>query len=239
MAVQQLAVLQNKASVFLTQKTLINFLAGRRIFILLRQNKKTLFQFRKNQKNKPRINALLRFSANTYICRMDNAVTSETTNEMLSYEGFRNEVLNDYRLVMESREVSLIGRKEVLTGKAKFGIFGDGKELAQVALAKFFQPGDFRSGYYRDQTFMFATGLSTAEQIFAQLYADPDMERDPFSAGRQMNCHFATRMVNENGEWVNLAELKNISSDIAPTAGQMPRALGLAFASKSSRNIEE
>src|SRR5436189_1012649 len=156
----------------------------------------------------------------------------------LSFDKFREEVLNDYRVACISREASLLGRKEVLTGKAKFGIFGDGKELPQVAMAKFFQPGDFRSGYYRDQTFMFAIGLSTAEQIFAQLYADPDMEREPFSAGRQMNCHFATRTVDENGEWVNLAELKNISSDIAPTAGQMPRALGLAFASKSFRNIE-
>ncbi len=137
-----------------------------------------------------------------------------------------------------SRETSLLGRKEVLGGKAKFGIFGDGKEVAQVAMAKFFQPGDFRSGYYRDQTFMLAAGLASAEQIFAQLYADPDISREPFSAGRQMNCHFATRMVNEEGEWLNLSGLKNISSDIAPTAGQMPRALGLAFASKAFRNIE-
>ncbi len=138
-----------------------------------------------------------------------------------------------------SRETSLLGRKEVLSGKAKFGIFGDGKEVAQVAMAKFFQPGDFRSGYYRDQTFMFAAGLTNAEQIFAQLYADPDIANDPFSAGRQMNCHFATKMVDENGEWLNLAELKNISSDIAPTAGQMPRALGLAYASRAFRHIEQ
>src|SRR5260221_4140394 len=162
-----------------------------------------------------------------------------TDTGKLSFDKFKREVLHDYYLICMSRETSLLGRKEVLTGKAKFGIFGDGKELPQVAMAKFSQPGDFRSGYYRDQTFMFATGLSTAEQIFAQLYADPDMEREPFSAGRQMNCHFATRMVNEKGEWLNLAELKNISSDIAPTAGQMPRALGLAFASKSFRHIEE
>ncbi len=162
-----------------------------------------------------------------------------TDTGKLSFDKFKREVLRDYYLICMSRETSLLGRKEVLTGKAKFGIFGDGKELPQVAMAKFFQPGDFRSGYYRDQTFMFAIGLSTAEQIFAQLYADPDMEREPFSAGRQMNCHFATRMVNEKGEWLNLAELKNISSDIAPTAGQMPRALGLAFASKSFRHIEE
>jgi pyruvate/2-oxoglutarate/acetoin dehydrogenase E1 component/TPP-dependent pyruvate/acetoin dehydrogenase alpha subunit len=159
--------------------------------------------------------------------------------EKLSFENFRNEVLKDYRFACQSRETSLLGRKEVLTGKAKFGIFGDGKEIAQVAAAKFFKPGDFRSGYYRDQTFMFANGLATVEQFFAQLYADPDVENDPFSAGRQMNAHFATKLVDGNGNWLNLANLKNISSDIAPTAGQMPRALGLAFASKAFRNIKE
>lgn len=159
--------------------------------------------------------------------------------EKLSFDNFRNEVLKDYRVACESRETSLLGRKEVLTGKAKFGIFGDGKEVAQVAMAKFFKPGDFRAGYYRDQTFMFASGLATIEQFFSQLYADPDINNDPFSAGRQMNAHFATKMVNENGDWLNLADLKNISSDIAPTAGQMPRALGLAFASKAFRNIRQ
>lgn len=159
--------------------------------------------------------------------------------EKLSFDKFRNEVLKDYRIACESRETSLLGRKEVLTGKAKFGIFGDGKEVAQVAMAKFFRPGDFRAGYYRDQTFMFASGLATIEQFFSQLYADPDVANDPFSAGRQMNAHFATKMVDENGDWLNLSELKNISSDIAPTAGQMPRALGLAFASKAFRNINE
>ena len=107
-----------------------------------------------------------------------------------------------------SRETSLLGRKEVLTGKAKFGIFGDGKEVAQVAMAKFFQPGDFRSGYYRDQTFMFATGLATVEQFFAQLYADPDIENEPFSAGRQMNAHFATKFVDEDGEWLRPGQTK-------------------------------
>ena len=162
-----------------------------------------------------------------------------TDAAQLSFDKFKDEVLNDYRVVCISRETSLLGRKEVLGGKAKFGIFGDGKELAQVAMAKFFQPGDFRSGYYRDQTFMFAAGLTTAEQIFAQLYADPDITNEPFSAGRQMNCHFATRTVNENGDWLDLVNIKNISSDIAPTAGQMPRALGLAFASKAFRNIEQ
>ena len=158
--------------------------------------------------------------------------------EQLSFDHFRNEVLQDYRLVCISREASLLGRKEVLTGKAKFGIFGDGKEVAQVAMAKFFQPGDFRAGYYRDQTFAFAIGPATVQQFFAQLYADPDIANDPFSAGRQMSSHFATPFVDENGDWLPLVERKNITADIAPTAGQMPRGLGLAFASKSFRNIE-
>jgi len=170
---------------------------------------------------------------------MENAQSEVLADDSkLSFEKFRSEVLNDYYLICMSRETSLLARKEVLTGKAKFGIFGDGKELPQVAMAKFFQPGDFRSGYYRDQTFMFAIGMATVEQVFAQLYADPDPQQDPFSAGRQMNCHFATRNVDENGEWLNLADLKNISSDISPTAGQMPRALGLALASKSFRHIK-
>ncbi|HUR64795.1 MAG TPA: thiamine pyrophosphate-dependent enzyme [Chitinophagaceae bacterium] len=156
-----------------------------------------------------------------------------------SFDRFRAEVLKDFTIACISREISLLGRKEVLSGKAKFGIFGDGKEVAQVAMAKFFQPGDFRSGYYRDQTFMMAAGLANAEQIFAQLYADPDIHREPFSAGRQMNCHFATKMVDEKGEWLDLTALKNVSSDIAPTGGQMPRALGLAFASKAFRNIDQ
>lgn len=156
--------------------------------------------------------------------------------DMLSFEGFRNTILDDYRTAVISREVSLLGRREVLTGKGKFGIFGDGKEVAQIAMAKFFQPGDFRSGYYRDQTFMFASGLASVEQFFAQLYADPDLKNDPFSAGRQMNAHFATKFVDENGNWLDLANRKNISSDMAPTASQMPRALGLAWASKCFRN---
>ena len=142
--------------------------------------------------------------------------------------------MNDYRIANESREASLLGRKEVLSGKAKFGIFGDGKEIAQVAMAKFFQPGDFRAGYYRDQTFMFAAGIITIEQFFAQLYANPDIEAEPSSGGRQMNAHFATPFVDDNGNWLNLTERKNISADIAPTSGQMPRALGLAFASEPS-----
>ena len=156
--------------------------------------------------------------------------------EQLSFDTFRKEVLNDYRIGCESREASLLGRKEVLTGKAKFGIFGDGKEVAQLAMAKFFKPGDFRSGYYRDQTFMFAAGMATVEQFFAQLYADPDINNEPFSGGRQMNAHFSTQTVDPEGNWLPLATTKNVSSDIAPTAGQMPRALGLAFASKVFRN---
>ena len=164
--------------------------------------------------------------------------TDVLAEQKLSFERFKEEVLRDYGIACESREASLLGRKEVLTGKAKFGIFGDGKELPQVAMAKFFKPGDFRAGYYRDQTFMFAAGLATVEQFFAQLYADPDLEHDPFSAGRQMNSHFATPFVNEDGEWEELTSRKNISSDIAPTAGQMPRALGLAFASKLFRHVD-
>jgi pyruvate/2-oxoglutarate/acetoin dehydrogenase E1 component/TPP-dependent pyruvate/acetoin dehydrogenase alpha subunit len=170
---------------------------------------------------------------------MESVETMLTDAEKLSFEKFRETVLDDFLTTCISRETSLLGRKEVLGGKAKFGIFGDGKEVAQVAMAKFFQPGDFRSGYYRDQTFMFAAGLATAEQIFAQLYANPDVAIESFSAGRQMNCHFATKMVNEEGEWLELTTLKNISSDIAPTASQMPRALGLAFASRAFRNIEQ
>jgi len=159
--------------------------------------------------------------------------------DQLSFDNFRNEILKDYRICCESRETSLLGRREVLTGKAKFGIFGDGKEVAQVAMAKFFKPGDFRSGYYRDQTFMFSAGLSNPEHFFSQLYADTEVKHDISSAGRQMNAHFATKLVNENGEWLDLAKLKNVSSDIAPTAGQMVRALGLAFASKIFRNVDE
>ena len=156
--------------------------------------------------------------------------------QKLSFDHFRNEVLKDYRLACESRETSLVGRKEVLTGKAKFGIFGDGKEVAQVAVAKFFKPGDFRAGYYRDQTFMFAAGVATVEQYFSQLFSDPNIEHDPFSAGRQMNAHFSTKIVDKNGDWLDLVNIKNSSSDMAPTAGQVPRALGLALASKLFRN---
>ena len=145
-------------------------------------------------------------------------------------------ILADYRLACESREASLLGRKEVFMGKAKFGIFGDGKELAQLAMAKVFRDGDHRAGYYRDQTFMLAIGELTLQQYFAQLYAHTDVEADPASAGRLMNGHFATRMIDEKGAFKNLAKLKNSSSDISPTAGQMPRLVGLAYASKLFRN---
>lgn len=151
----------------------------------------------------------------------------------------KKEVLADYALAVESREASLIGRKEVFMGKAKFGIFGDGKEIPQIAMAKYFQNGDWRSGYYRDQTFMMAIGQLNTKQFFAQLYAHTDVEADPASAGRMMNGHFATRYLNDKGEWLTQTDKKNSSADISPTAGQMPRLLGLAYASKLYRNNEE
>lgn len=165
---------------------------------------------------------------------MESNLEAVSKQDMLSFEAFRETVLEDYRTALISREVSLLGRREVLTGKAKFGIFGDGKEIAQVALAKFFQKGDFRSGYYRDQTLMFALGLSNVEDYFAQLYAD--VANDPYSGGRNMNSHFSSPFVDANGNWLPLAETFNVSADIAPTAGQMVRGLGLAFASKFFRN---
>lgn len=151
----------------------------------------------------------------------------------------KKEILNDYKLAIESREASLIGRKEVFMGKAKFGIFGDGKEVPQIAMAKYFQNGDWRSGYYRDQTFMMAIGQLNTQQFFAQLYAHTDVEADPASAGRMMNGHFATRYLNEKGEWLTQTDKKNSSADISPTAGQMPRLLGLAYASKLYRENKE
>ena len=151
----------------------------------------------------------------------------------------KTEALADFQLAVESREASLIGRKEVFMGKAKFGIFGDGKELPQIAMAKFFQNGDWRSGYYRDQTFMMSIGQLTTEQFFAQLYAHTDVEAEPASAGRMMNGHFATRYLNDKGEWLTQTDKKNSSADISPTAGQMPRLLGLAYASKQYRGNPE
>ena len=163
----------------------------------------------------------------------------EKTNTALTFEDFRTEVLNDYKIAITSRECSLLGRKEVLTGKAKFGIFGDGKEVPQLAMAKFFKNGDFRSGYYRDQTFMMAIGQLTIRQFFAGLYGHTDISQEPMSAGRQMGGHFMTHSLNEDGSWKNLTKQKNSSADISPTASQMPRMLGLAQASKIYRNIPE
>ncbi len=171
-----------------------------------------------------------------YFCLMESTLEAVSAQDMLSFEAFRNSVIADYKLAIMSREVSLLGRREVLTGKAKFGIFGDGKEVAQIALSKFFQKGDFRSGYYRDQTFMFALGVANVEDYFSQLYSD--VHNDPFSGGKNMNAHFATAFVNENGDWNNLTEMLNVSADIAPTAGQMMRGLGLAFASNCFRNAK-
>jgi pyruvate/2-oxoglutarate/acetoin dehydrogenase E1 component/TPP-dependent pyruvate/acetoin dehydrogenase alpha subunit len=164
-----------------------------------------------------------------------NSEATETT--FISLEDFKTEVLNDYKIAITSRECSLLGRKEVLTGKAKFGIFGDGKEVPQLAMAKAFKNGDFRSGYYRDQTFMMAIGEMSIQQFFAGLYGHTDINHDPMSAGRQMGGHFATHSLDENGNWKNLLAQKNSSADISPTAGQMPRLLGLAQASKIYRNV--
>lgn len=168
----------------------------------------------------------------------DTNMVEEQQEKKIGFDEFKKEVLADYRMACVSREASLIGRKEVLTGKAKFGIFGDGKEVPQLAMAKAFRKGDFRSGYYRDQTFVFAAGMGNVENFFSQLYADTDLENDIFSAGRQMNAHFATRSLNENGDWKNLTEQKNSSADTSPTASQMARAVGLALASKIYRNNE-
>ncbi|MFQ5631483.1 MAG: thiamine pyrophosphate-dependent enzyme, partial [bacterium] len=148
------------------------------------------------------------------------------------------EIISDYRLAFQSRQTSLIGRKEVMGGKAKFGIFGDGKEVPQVAQARAFQKGDFRSGYYRDQTLIFALGIHTIQEWFAQLYAHTDLEAEPASAGRQMNCHFATRSLNPDGSWKNLVEMYNCSADVSPTGSQMPRLVGLAYASRLYRELD-
>lgn len=166
---------------------------------------------------------------------MSKSSAPEKEEKKITNDEFVDIVLNDYRLANISRETSLLGRREVLTGKAKFGIFGDGKEIPQIAMAKQFQNGDFRSGYYRDQTFMMATENLTVEEFFAQLYAHTDVEAEPSSAGRSMNGHFGTRSIDDNGEWKNLMEMKNSSADVSPTGSQMPRLLGLALASKYYR----
>ncbi len=162
------------------------------------------------------------------------AVASTSNGVVLPYS--KEEIIADYRIAHQSRLASVLGRREVLTGKAKFGIFGDGKEVPQIAMAKAFRNGDWRSGYYRDQTFMFATGTSTLQEFFAQLYAHSDVMAEPASAGRMMNGHFATRSLQSDGSWRDLTKIKNSSADISPTAGQMPRLVGLAYASKLFRN---
>src|SRR6056297_2971700 len=168
-----------------------------------------------------------------------NKSTSKSSTSKKKYsKKKKQEILDDYKLAVTSREASYLGRKETLTGKAKFGIFGDGKEIPQIAMAKYFKEGDFRSGYYRDQTFMMAIGQVTVQQFFAQLYAHANVEEEPHSGGRQMNAHFSTRSLKEDGSWKDLTEMKNTSADISPTAGQMSRLLGLAQASKIYRNHE-
>lgn len=168
-----------------------------------------------------------------------SAKPDSLTEQNLSFEDFKWEVLKDYQLAWESREASLLGRKEVLTGKAKFGIFGDGKEVPQLAMAKVFKNGDFRSGYYRDQTFMMAIGALSLEEHFSALYAHPDLSIEPSSAGRQMGGHFATQSLDDEGHWKVLTDQKNSSADISPTAGQMARLVGLAQASKVYRSVKE
>ena len=157
-------------------------------------------------------------------------------NINISFEEFKKSVLNDFRIVCESRETSLIGRKEVLSGKGSFGIFGDGKELAQIAMSRCFRKGDFRSGYYRDQTFMLAKKEMTIKQFFAALYGHADIDFEPQSGGRQMVAHFSTQSLNEDGSWKNITGQYNSASDISCTAGQMPRLVGLAQASKIYRD---
>ncbi|WP_452223115.1 alpha-ketoacid dehydrogenase subunit alpha/beta [Lacinutrix chionoecetis] len=164
--------------------------------------------------------------------------TNSDLKEALSFNDFKAQVVEDYKTAVTSRECSLLGRREVLTGKAKFGIFGDGKEVPQLAWAKAFANGDFRSGYYRDQTFMMAIGELTIEQFFAGLYANTDLKQEPMSGGRQMGGHFSTFSLDENGNWNDLTKQKNSSADISPTAGQMPRLLGLAQASKIYRKVK-
>jgi len=161
--------------------------------------------------------------------------TKKSDTQELTFNDFKSSVLRDYKIACESREMSLMGRREVLSGKGSFGIFGDGKELAQIALARCFKKGDFRSGYYRDQTLMMALGELTVQQFFAALYGHADIDAEPQSGGRQMVAHFSTQSLNEDGSWKNLTEQYNSASDISCTAGQMPRLVGLAQASKVFR----
>lgn len=163
----------------------------------------------------------------------------KTVNDNLSFEDFTSEVLEDYRIANLSRQLSILGRKEVLTGKAKFGIFGDGKEIAQIAMAKSFKNGDWRSGYYRDQTFMLAAGMLSADEFFSQLFGETQLDKNPANGGRLMNNHYASRSLNKDGSWKDITKQKNSSADISPTAGQMPRLVGLAYASKLFRENKE
>ncbi len=169
---------------------------------------------------------------------LDVIIMSQEQSEQIRTQFTRESIIDDYRVAFRSRQASLIGRKEVLTGKAKFGIFGDGKEVAQLAMARAFRKGDWRSGYYRDQTFMIAAGMGTPEEFFAQLYADPDIAHDPWSAGRSMNAHFASRLLNPDGSWKNQTDSYNSSADVSPTGSQMPRLVGLAWASKLYRELD-
>ena len=163
-------------------------------------------------------------------------MTQENLTVNKSLKVSKKEILDDFLLMNVSRNISYIGRKEVFMGRAKFGVFGDGKELPQIAMSKFFRNGDFRSGYYRDQTFMMSINQLTPDQFFAQLYAHTDIKKDPHSGGRQMNCHFGTRLLNENGDWKTQTDMMNSVSDISCVSGQMPRIVGLAYASKLYRN---
>src|SRR5437588_4626237 len=164
--------------------------------------------------------------------------TPEQT-ETIRTQFTRESIIDDYRVAWRSRQASLIGRREVLTGKAKFGIFGDGKEVAQLAMARAFRKGDWRSGYYRDQTFIFAAGIGTLDEFFAQLYASADTEHDPWSGGRSMNCHFASRLINPDGAFRHHNDTYNTSADVSPTGSQMPRLVGLGYASKLYRELDE
>ncbi len=170
---------------------------------------------------------------------MSNEIDASSLNEKVGKSEVKDMVLNDYRIMMESREASLLGRREVLTGKAKFGIFGDGKELAQLCLAKQFMDGDYRSGYYRDQTIMLALGEVSLQEYYAQLFSDTNVENEPHSGGRQMNCHYGTRFINDDGTWKNMTRIKITTTDLSPTAGQIPRIIGLGLASKLFRENKE
>ena len=159
-------------------------------------------------------------------------------NNILSFEDYKKQILEDYKVIVSSRETSILGRREVLMGKGTFGIFGDGKELPQIVLNRFFQPGDFRSGYYRDQTLLFAQGHLNPKKLFSALYAHPDIKSEPMSAGRQMVGHFSNTLIDEKGNWLDQTQTKNHVSDVSSTAAQMPRLIGLAQASKIYRNLE-